>query len=255
MPDPATNLHIVNQLGGQVVLAWDLPATIQQADAMFLDIATENGFVAYVVQDSLVPRPPAINHTYNLPPGSYWARVNMHYPGFGLPEFGPLDRGWFPSAHIPISVEPVPPLPTGTPASHLVWNPSTKQLSWTPGTGSAPITHMSVDLSTFPNFSDILASPFISTPAPACEGTLVGYPFAFNMGVACTFLKINGQLAPDFYARVNTLYGNRVWIPSEVFHIVNGIVVSPGSKFPWIIVVGAAGILLLGWLSSEKEQE
>src|SRR5712691_7045175 len=102
MPSAATGLTILNQASGQVTLGWNPPADIAQADVAFLDIATENVFVAYVVQDNLNPRDKN-QSTYTLVPGTYWARVNTHYPGFGIPEFGPLDRGWFPSQHIPIT--------------------------------------------------------------------------------------------------------------------------------------------------------
>lgn len=244
MPSGATNLQITAQTGGSITFQWNPPPDANLADLAFLDLATENGFVNYQTQDGPLAPLMSSGTINNVPPGTYWARVNTHYPGFqgAGQEFGPLDRGWFPSQHIPVTVDPAPPLPTGTPASNLVWNPNTHRLGWTAGHGTSPITRVSVDLSTFPQFDDILQSPFISVPT--CVGTIEGFPFAFDTAPSCTGLEIDGVLVSDFYIRVNTLFGNRVWFPSAVKHIQNGIDTSPGSgSFPWLLVAGAAAVV------------
>lgn len=246
MPDPVHNLQ-GNVNGNQVSFNWQLSPSQAQADAQWLDIATESGFVAYVLQQQL----PLNQSTFQfqLQPGVYWSRINLHYPGFGS---GLLDRGWFPSNHILIDVPGHGALPSGSPATNLHYAQGV--LSWTKGSGNADVTRQSLDFSTFPNFDDILASPFV--PPVGGTGIVSGLPFAFDVPVAFTQLAIQGLPAgQSFYARVNTLYDNAVWVPSDVLHFnVDGTVTGSGGKFPWALVAGAGLLVVLIAVTGKKNE-
>lgn len=259
MPNPATNLQ-AQVLGSQIGVSWQLPAEIITADAMFVDIATESGFVNYV-QQAQVNLLTTQFASINLQAGIYWIRVNIHYPGFGTPQFGPLDRGWFPSQHVMAVVGNPGPLPTGTPAKNLHWNAAAQyNLTWTPGSGSAPITRVACDISSFPNFGDILASPFIPTDLGGGV-TILGLPFAVDVPLVYnSHIGIHGlPLGQSFYVRVNTLFDNQVWMPSETLHFNTDGSVTPigggGTSFPWIPVMLVAGTVILFAASEDNKQE
>lgn len=255
MPESATNLHLTSQVGGQVSFAWDLPDSISTPNWQFLDIATEPGFIVYKLQQQLPTNQNTFSYPIPLPPGSYWARINTHYPGFGT---DPLDRGWFPSREALIEVAGGQPLPVGTPATNLRWNAGV--ISWTRGSGNKPITREALDLSIFPNFDDILTSPYV--PPVGAVGTVVGLPFAFDLPPNYNQLQIVGlPVGQTFYARVNTLYDDRAWAVSQIIQFnADGTVVVPpstGGKFPWILVGAGVGlgVLLLVTNSSEDSDD
>jgi hypothetical protein len=254
MATPATNLQ-ASISGNQVLFTWDLPIDIAQVNTIWLDIATESGFVNYVLQHELIPKT-LTSFIATLQTGYYWIRINAHYPGFGTPEFGPLDRGWFPSQHIFIVIGNPAPLPSGTPATNLRWT-APNHLTWTPGKSTAETTRVAVDISTFPNFNDILAAPFINTPA--CTVTVEGFPFAIDVGLPCNSeigIYINGLPAgQEFYLRVNTLYNNLVWVPSSTLHFKTDGSIEGMGGLSWWLLAGALGTIGLIMYINSKEEE
>lgn len=258
MANAANGLQVVVN-GTNAAFTWN-PASDPGADAQWLDIATESGFVNYVAQigpnSPPAPSPNMLtpaSHSFNwtLQNGTYYARINTHFPGFGV---FPNDRGWFPSQHVLIVVGDGGVIPNGSPATNLQWVGGV--MSWNPGSGSAAITRQALDLSTFPNFDDILASPFV--PPVGGTGLVVGLPYAFDVPVSFHQLAIQGlPTGQSFYARLNTLFGDKTWVPGNVLHFnADGSVGnSGGGGFPWMIVGAAAGIVLLAVLAGKDDQE
>lgn len=231
-----------------VTFQWDLPLTITYADMAFFDIAHESGFVNYYIQNNQETRQKSI--VVDLEPGTYYARVNLHYPGYG-------DRGWTPSEILQVSVadpdHTTPPPPTGIPAKDLVWG-SSGILQWTPAIGN--ITRVAVDLSSYQDFHDILSAPFVIPHLGI--GDIDGLPYAFDLPLHANAMAFNNIPEGEFiYVRVNTLFGDKVWIPSQVLKVQNGVVVEPSLSLnsPYLIAGAIIAVVIFVLSGHSKPTE
>jgi len=242
--EPATNLRITSQQGpasnGDFVLgfAWDLPSSLQGIDLIFFDVAQDSGFLNYVTQHP-VQNSTSFTDILNANPGRYWARVNTHYVGLGV-------RGWVSSNILEIVLPGAIQPATGQPASNLSLNENV--LSWTPGQGL--ITREAIDISMFVNFDDILEAPFVQPvvqdpPIAGLALIIDALPIACDMPLNANQLILDPLPSEPFFIRVNTLFENRTWIPSQTL--------GQGAGFNWLVVgLITAGVIAIPYLLRGK---
>lgn len=227
--EPASNLRITSQQGpaanGDFVIsfAWNLPSSLQGIDLIFFDVAMDSGFLNYITQQP-VQNSTSFTVVLSSNPGRYWARVNTHYTDLGI-------RGWVSSNILEIVLPGALQPASSVPASNL--NLNNNILTWTPGSGL--ITREAVDISRLSDFGDILEAPFV---LPVGDTLMIDtLPIACDMPLNLNQLTLEPVPDKPFYIRINTLFENRTWIPSET--------ISMQSMTPLIIGVIALGLVLL----------
>lgn len=216
-----TGHHSTNQPGFELYsFRWNVLGGLGAIEQWF-DVAIEPGFVNYHSQNQLGLS--AETFDVILGKGTYWCRVNTRY-----------DTGdgwdWHPSDVVKINVLGGSVPVEGTPAHHLTL--FSGALYWALGTG--PSTRLAIDFSTYRNFDDVLAAPFI--PVNNARLDITRLPISADVPVNSISLALFGTPPEKFYCRVNTLFGQTTWKPSETLQF--------GGSPPYLLY--AAGAVAVG---------